>query len=134
MAPAVTIDRALNGNSIQTADDSHYSKATDRKYVKKTPQEKAKITYQRAVDIIKEKLPKMIPLKALLKIDLGGDDGPLYLDARGEPKLVAAAEGEPDCQLKIKPEYVIQFAEGKLEPRYGLFKGTVPALRCSKYD
>jgi len=76
----------------------------------------------------------MKPLKALLEIDMGGSDGPLYLDARSEPKLVSAAEGEPDCQLKIKPEYVIQFAKGKLEPRYGLFKGIVTVIQCWECD
>lgn len=125
MAPSAVTNGHQNGDVVQKANGIEHSKATAGGYVKKTPQQKADITYQRAIDTIKEKLPKMAPLKALLEIDMGGRDGPLYLDARSEPKLVSAAEGEPDCQLKIKPEYVLDFAAGKLEPRYGLFKGIV---------
>ena len=125
MASTATTNGLLNGyNSPHTAHGSHHIKATSGGYAKKTAEEKAKLTYQQAISTIKEKLEKMTPLKALLEIDMGGD-GPLYLDARGKPKLVKIAEGKPDCQLRIRPEYIIQFAEGKLEPRYGLFKGKV---------
>jgi acid stress-induced BolA-like protein IbaG/YrbA len=112
-----------NGIFVQGEGKDQSIKVTGSGYSKKTPEEKAKLIYARAIDTIKQNLHRMTPLKALLEIDLGGSDGPLYLDAREEPKLIATAGGEPDCQLKIKPEYVIQFAEGKLEPRYGLFKG-----------
>jgi hypothetical protein len=80
------------------------------------------MNYEWAIDTIKDKLPRMMLLKALLEIDVGSSNGPLYLDAREEPKLVATVEGQPDCRLKTKPEYVIQSAEGQLEPRYGLSK------------
>ena len=80
--------------------------------------------YQQALRLLEEKVPKMSSLKALLEIDLGGDEGPLFVDGRGEreAKLVKVAKGEPNCRLKIKPEYIKQFVDGKLEPRYGLFK------------
>jgi hypothetical protein len=124
MAPSATMTTHTNGFAVHEPGKGQFTKATGGGYTKKTPQEKAKLNYERAIDTIKENLSRMTPLKALLEIDMGGDDGPLYLDAREEPKLVATAEGEPSCRLKIKPEYIIQFAEGKLEPRYGLFKGT----------
>ena len=78
---------------------------------------------KKALSLIKEALPKMEPLKAVLKIDLNLDDGPLYLDARGqEPELQFTCDVEPACSVKIKPEYIEQFVDGRLEPRYGLFK------------
>lgn len=117
--------------TLQTTTISH-ANGLEGGYVKKSPQEKAKLKFERALEIIKEKLPAMAPLKALLEIDLGSKDGPLYLDAREEPKLATTAKGEPDCRLKIKPEYIVQFAEGKLEPRYGLFKGVYRAFNMGQ--
>jgi hypothetical protein len=126
-----------NGSDVRESGKPQIIKATGGGYSKKTPQEKAKLTYEQAINKIKENLPRMTPLKALLEIDMGSSDGPLYLDAREEPKLVTTAEGEPDCRLKIKPEYIVQFAEGKLEPRYGLFKGmshsVLPFCSCSRH-
>ncbi|KKY26998.1 putative phytanoyldioxygenase [Phaeomoniella chlamydospora] len=76
-----------------------------------------------ALSLIEEALPKMGSLKAILQIDLGLEEGPIFLDAREEPKLVKSLKsGEPNCKVKIKPEYIKEFVEGKLEPRYGLFK------------
>ncbi|EME84986.1 uncharacterized protein MYCFIDRAFT_111312, partial [Pseudocercospora fijiensis CIRAD86] len=77
---------------------------------------------QRALALVKEHLPKMSPLNAILKLDIGLESGPLYLDARSEPVLTSSHDEEPACSVKIKPEYIKQFVEGKLEPRYGLFK------------
>lgn len=124
MAPSAIPIAHMNGHEVEKAKMNYSAKATGGSYTKKTPEEKAKLTYKRAVNSINQNLSRMAPLKALLELDMGGDDGPLYLDARGEPKLVAFAEGTPDCQLKIKPQYIIDFADGKLEPRYGLLKGT----------
>ena len=75
-----------------------------------------------ALRLIEEKLPKMGSLNSLLEIDLGATDGPIFVDTRGEPKISKQCSDEPNCKVKIKPEYITQFVEGKLEPRYGLFK------------
>ena len=78
---------------------------------------------QMALRLIQSALPKMECLKAILQVDIGLEDGPIYLDARTQPVLVKKLDKvEPDCKLKVKPEYIKQFVEGKLEPRYGLFK------------
>ncbi|KAI0151698.1 hypothetical protein GGR57DRAFT_492750 [Xylariaceae sp. FL1272] len=77
---------------------------------------------QRANEIIEEKLALLGDLKALLCISFG-DKPPFYIDARsGSAQIVTSIAGEPDTKLNIKPEYITQFYEGKLEPRYGLFK------------
>ncbi|KAK6822410.1 hypothetical protein PG995_012130 [Apiospora arundinis] len=79
--------------------------------------------YNRAVEIIKEKLPLMGQLKALLTVSLGEEKPLIIIDARsGDVLLLDQFIGEPDTKVTIKPEYIIQFYEGKLEPRYGLFK------------
>jgi hypothetical protein len=76
----------------------------------------------RAKEIITEKLSLLGELNALLSINFG-DKPPFYIDARsGVAVIMDSTEDEPDTKLNIKPEYIAQFYDGKLEPRYGLFK------------
>lgn len=76
----------------------------------------------RADEIIEEKLLLLGELKALLQISFG-DKPPFFIDARsGIASILASTNDEPDTMLNIKPEYIAQFYDGKLEPRYGLFK------------
>ncbi|KAL0932267.1 uncharacterized protein CTRU02_213220 [Colletotrichum truncatum] len=83
---------------------------------------KAEKDVTRAHEIINEKLPVLSQLNALISLSFG-DRPPVFLDARGsEAKLADSSTDEPDTKLTIKPEYISQFYEGKLEPRYGLFK------------
>ena len=86
------------------------------KKVKPSPSEEA-------VDLISSKISKMSALKALLEIDIGLDDGPIFIDGRSDPaQLLCSCSEEPACKVKIRPLYIKRFIEGKLEPRYGLFK------------
>ncbi|KAG6353426.1 hypothetical protein INS49_005607 [Diaporthe citri] len=83
---------------------------------------KVEADVSRANEIIKEKLPLLGELKALLQISFG-DNPPFFIDARsGTASILASTKDEPDTKLNIKPEYIAQFYDGKLEPRYGLFK------------
>ncbi|KAK7743561.1 hypothetical protein SLS53_004096 [Cytospora paraplurivora] len=77
----------------------------------------------RAHEIIKEKLPVLGQLNGLVSLTFG-DRAPIYVDARsaGPAKLLETSSDEPNTKVTIKPEYIAQFYEGKLEPRYGLFK------------
>lgn len=83
--------------------------------------DKSEEIYQRAVALIKDRLPTMHILKALLVVNLGRPTD-IVIDARGTPAILEKTDEEPDCRLQIKPEYLLQFSEGKLEPRYGIFK------------
>ncbi|KAI1844422.1 hypothetical protein JX266_009309 [Neoarthrinium moseri] len=84
--------------------------------------DKVEADVARANDIIKEKLPLLGELKALLSIAFG-DKAPFFIDARsGTAAVLDSVDDEPDTKLNIKPEYISQFYDGKLEPRYGLFK------------
>ncbi|KAK8022690.1 hypothetical protein PG993_013457 [Apiospora rasikravindrae] len=84
---------------------------------------KADHAYEIAVDIIREKLPLMSELKALLTVNLGDERPLIVIDARsGDAKLLDETVDEPDNKVTIKPEYIVQFYMGNLEPRYGLFK------------
>lgn len=84
--------------------------------------QKVETDVKRAHEIIKEKLPLLGELKALLQISLG-DKPPFWIDARsGTATILESCSDEPDTKLTIKPEYISQFYENKLEPRYGLFK------------
>lgn len=83
---------------------------------------KVEADVSRANKIIKEKLPLLGELKALLQISFG-DKPPFFIDARsGIASILASTNDEPDTKLNVKPEYISQFYDGKLEPRYGLFK------------
>ncbi|CAG8957508.1 hypothetical protein HYFRA_00010374 [Hymenoscyphus fraxineus] len=84
--------------------------------------DKSQAKYDRAVEIIKERLPTMGFLKGLLVVNLGGGRPDIIIDARGEPKLLEKTDEEPDTKLNTKSDYIIQFYNGALEPRYGLFK------------
>ncbi|KAK7991275.1 Phytanoyl-dioxygenase [Apiospora saccharicola] len=86
------------------------------------PAKKAQSEADRAHEIIKEKLPLLNQINALLAVTFG-DRATFFVDGRAdEAKILDSCDDEPDCCLNIKPEYIIQFYENKLEPRYGLFK------------
>ncbi|KAK7698021.1 hypothetical protein SLS64_012899 [Diaporthe eres] len=83
---------------------------------------KVEADVSRANEIIQEKLPLLGELKALLQISFV-DNRPFFIDARsGTASILTSTNDEPDTKLNIKPEYIAQFYDGKLEPRYGLFK------------
>ncbi|KAJ0304943.1 hypothetical protein COL516b_005726 [Colletotrichum fioriniae] len=84
--------------------------------------EKVEADVSRAHEIIKEKLPLLAQLNALISLTFG-DHAPVFVDARSsEAKFLDSCSDEPDTKVTIKPENISQFYEGKLEPRYGLFK------------
>ncbi|KAK7931149.1 Phytanoyl-dioxygenase [Apiospora marii] len=86
------------------------------------PAKKAQSDADRAHEIIREKLPLLSQIKALLAVTFG-DRPTFFVDGRAnQAKILDSCDDEPDCRLNIKPEYIIQFYENKLEPRYGLFK------------
>ncbi|KAK8054371.1 Phytanoyl-dioxygenase [Apiospora saccharicola] len=86
------------------------------------PAKKAQSEADRAHEIIKERLPLLNQINALLAVTFG-DRATFFVDGRAdEAKILDSCDDEPDCCLNIKPEYIIQFYENKLEPRYGLFK------------
>ncbi|KAK8070298.1 Phytanoyl-dioxygenase [Apiospora phragmitis] len=86
------------------------------------PVKKADSEADRAHKIIQEKLPLLKQINALLAVTFG-DRPTFFIDGRAdEAKVLDSCQDEPHCRLNIKPEYIIQFYEGKLEPRYGLFK------------
>ncbi|KAI7782931.1 hypothetical protein LA080_012805 [Diaporthe eres] len=83
---------------------------------------KVEADVSRANEIIQEKLPLLGELKALLQISFV-DNRTFFIDARsGTASILTSTNDEPDTKLNIKPEYITQFYDGKLEPRYGLFK------------
>ncbi|KXH69490.1 hypothetical protein CSAL01_07174 [Colletotrichum salicis] len=84
--------------------------------------EKVEADVARAHEIIKEKLPLLAQLNALISLTFG-DRAAVFVDARSsEAKFFDSCSDEPDTKVTIKPEYMSQFYEGKLEPQYGLFK------------
>ncbi|OAP56164.1 hypothetical protein AYL99_09343 [Fonsecaea erecta] len=86
------------------------------------PHSKKKDDREEALEVIRNGLPKMTRVKAVLGLDIGLESGPIYIDTREEPRILQKFDGEPDCRVKIKPRYIIAFAQGLLEPRFALFK------------
>ncbi|KIY02185.1 uncharacterized protein Z520_02323 [Fonsecaea multimorphosa CBS 102226] len=86
------------------------------------PHSQKKDDREEALEVIRNGLPKMTRVKAVLGLDIGLDSGPIYIDTREEPRILQTFDGEPDCHVKIKPRYIIAFAQGQLEPRFALFK------------
>ncbi|OQV06343.1 hypothetical protein CLAIMM_10921 [Cladophialophora immunda] len=86
------------------------------------PHSKKRDDREEALEVIRNGLPKMTRVKAVLGLDIGLDSGPFYIDTREEPRILQTFDGEPDCRVKIKPRYILAFAQGQLEPRYALFK------------
>lgn len=76
---------------------------------------------------IEEKLPVLAQLNALVSVAFGTNP-PLFVDARapGSPaKLLDSPPedgAEPDSHVTIQPASIVQFTQGHLEPRFGLFK------------
>lgn len=64
---------------------------------------KADLAYDRAVAIVKAKLPLMGELKTLLTVNLGDNRPLLVIDARSDhAKLLDRAEDEPDTKVTSK--------------------------------
>ncbi|OLN97843.1 hypothetical protein CCHL11_02572 [Colletotrichum chlorophyti] len=98
-----------------------------------------------ARDIIHSRLSVLGELKSLLQIAFGDaqySKPPIFVDARqSEVRLLESLPDgiEPDVQTVIKPDYIVRFHQGTLDPRLGLFqdarsyppsipKGDVPNL------
>ncbi|ESZ93196.1 hypothetical protein SBOR_6428 [Sclerotinia borealis F-4128] len=85
--------------------------------------DKSEAQHNRALSIIKEKLPLMSVLKGLIVININPSKPDIIIDARGEiSKLLDGTDEKEDCRVNTKSIYIIEFYEGRLEPRYGLFK------------
>lgn len=57
--------------------------------------------------------------------DASQSEAPIFIDTRSDDaKILDAIPGsdEPAVKVTIKPEYIIQFHEGGLDPRLGMFK------------
>ncbi|KAH6645904.1 hypothetical protein BKA67DRAFT_526154 [Truncatella angustata] len=83
---------------------------------------------ERARAILETKLSALNGLEALIQLTFGDvtqSKAPIFIDARcGAASIYDAAPPatEPDVEITIKPEYIIQFSEGVLDPRLGMFK------------
>ena len=78
---------------------------------------------QEALSIVQEKLPDMKAIGAVLELDIGLPQGPIWIDMRNNPcQVLEEFGGEPNSSVKVKPLYIKRFYEGAMDPRYGLFK------------
>jgi hypothetical protein len=87
---------------------------------------KVEVEVARAIDAIKQKLPALSQLNALISVSVGANP-PIFIDGRSNKApalLLTETSDEPDAQLTIKPEYINLFTQGHMEPRYALFKST----------
>ncbi|GJD03541.1 phytanoyl-dioxygenase [Colletotrichum higginsianum] len=98
-----------------------------------------------ALGIVRDRLPILGELRALLKLTFGDATysiPPIFVDARSHQTQLldsVGADVKVDVEVTIKPAYIVRFHEGTLDPRMGLFmdarvyepsvpKGDVPKL------
>ncbi|KAK6218480.1 hypothetical protein QIS74_06360 [Colletotrichum tabaci] len=98
-----------------------------------------------ALGIVRDRLPILGELRALLKLTFGDATysiPPIFVDARDHQTQLldsVGADVKVDVEVTIKPAYIVRFHEGTLDPRMGLFmdarvyepsvpKGDVPKL------
>ena len=68
------------------------------------------------LDTVKEKLPQLRGLNAVVAFDCG-DDGHIVIDATGsEPEISDDDLSDADCILKIKKANLEKLIAGKLDP------------------
>ena len=78
--------------------------------------------WQQAVDFLHTKLTKVTAcLKALIEIDLTGDNLHVFVDTRGDSPAISEQcpeGGEPHVELRMRPLTMLHFGEGLLDTRY----------------
>ncbi|MCR6632546.1 MAG: SCP2 sterol-binding domain-containing protein [Magnetospirillum sp.] len=78
-------------------------------------------------DRLRESLPKLTRLGAVVRFDLGGD-GVWVVDARGtSPSLTEGDDGDSDpaCTVKITADNLIKLMDGRLDPMLGYTLGKI---------
>lgn len=78
-------------------------------------------------DRLREALPKLARLGAVVRFDLGAD-GAWLVDARsGTPVLDGedGADADPACTIKITADNLIKLMDGRLDPMLGYTLGKI---------
>lgn len=77
--------------------------------------------WQKAVDSLKTKLDKIASLKALVEIDLTGDNPHVWVDTRGDTPTMSEncpEDSHPNVILRMRPLTMLHFGEGLMDTRY----------------
>lgn len=103
---------AKTNGIVKDVDHSNFGNPIDNKRPATRDQ------YLEAIDAIRSKLPKLAELKALIELDLTSRHPPIFIDARGPPKILDNSIDEPTVRLRTRPETVLHIIEGLMEVRY----------------
>jgi hypothetical protein len=94
--------------------------------------------YDRAVEIITERLPQMSEIKARLLVSLGDDYPEILIDATKSPPTLKSVEKDAvkdkDTQVVTTAQMVKRLYDGNLDSRYALRLGFVRVLDGSRRD
>lgn len=107
-----TVRIAKSSVAVKDVDHSNFGNPIDNK----RPATEAE--YLEAIEAIKSRLPKLAELQALIKLDLTSGHPPLFIDARGWPKILDGTNDEPSAHLRTRPETILHLIEGLMEVRY----------------
>lgn len=74
---------------------------------------------------LKEALPNLAGLGAVVRFDLG-DDGVYTIDARaGQPVVSDSSDGDADCTIRISTDNLTKLIDGQLDPMIGYTFGKI---------
>ncbi|ALK09930.1 SCP2 sterol-binding domain-containing protein [Blastochloris viridis] len=79
-----------------------------------------------AEDRLREALPRLGRLGAVVRFDLGSD-GMWVVDARSSAPVLAQVDGDDDaaCTIKISADNLIRLMDGSLDPMLGYTLGKI---------
>lgn len=78
-------------------------------------------------DRLRDALPKLARLGAVVRFDLGAD-GAWLVDARGNSPILdedSGADTDATCSIKITAENLVKLMEGRLDPMLGYTLGKI---------
>jgi putative sterol carrier protein len=77
-------------------------------------------------DRLRDALPRLARLGAVVRFDLGGD-GKWVVDARGASPLLNEDDGDADaaCTIKITADNLTKLMDGRLDPMLGYTLGKI---------
>ncbi|KAK5019944.1 hypothetical protein BJ546DRAFT_599720 [Cryomyces antarcticus] len=87
---------------------------------------KAEKKYAKAIKLIESRLPHLACLNKVVCISLDPAKPDVFVDTRGEQaRIVDKVDVEANCRIQVTPNVIIELVEGKVEPRFAVFKDAI---------
>jgi hypothetical protein len=86
---------------------------------------KAQKKYDKSITLLKTRIPYMGQLNSLIAISLDSSKPDIFVDTRGTPRFLEDSTEKSACRVSLRPDVLIELVEGKVEPRFALFKDAI---------